>query len=347
MDECLDVGRPLPGRRRPWSCSTRRPAASAAPPRSRRASAGSRSTWTRAEGCIRSVDHAYTADGGLAVLRGNIALDGAIVKTAGVDEAMWTSPAPRSSSSRRTRPSTDPGQESQGRRRGRDPLRGPARAAPACRRCCTRRRSSRAGGWARPAPSSPTGGSPAARRGCRSGTSRPRPRAAASSRSSRTATDRDRHPQPGWTWTSRRRAGHAPRAPGRRRLRPRDPHRPVSPACAPTRPWRRRPTGAVRDVGQAGLNQASVSTSTAADRAWFRGPARRMWFRGSARRCGSAGPQDGSWFRRGLARRDVVPAGPSRRDVVSRAPLRDGASRCGVRQGRLRRPLRGSNKFDP
>ncbi|MDR1806811.1 MAG: dihydroxy-acid dehydratase [Propionibacteriaceae bacterium] len=41
-------------------------------------------------GCIRSVAHAYTADGGLAVLFGNIAEDGCIVKTAGVPEDQWT-----------------------------------------------------------------------------------------------------------------------------------------------------------------------------------------------------------------------------------------------------------------
>jgi dihydroxy-acid dehydratase len=40
----------------------------------------------RETGCIRSMDHAYSQDGGLAVLRGNIALDGCIVKTAGVSE---------------------------------------------------------------------------------------------------------------------------------------------------------------------------------------------------------------------------------------------------------------------
>lgn len=40
-------------------------------------------------GCIRSVEHAYTEDGGLAVLFGNIALDGCIVKTAGVDEEIF------------------------------------------------------------------------------------------------------------------------------------------------------------------------------------------------------------------------------------------------------------------
>ncbi|GGV30501.1 dihydroxy-acid dehydratase [Actinomadura cremea] len=48
----------------------------------------------RAEGCIRDVEHAYTADGGLAVLRGNIAPDGAIVKTAGVEEELWTFTGP-------------------------------------------------------------------------------------------------------------------------------------------------------------------------------------------------------------------------------------------------------------
>ncbi len=43
----------------------------------------------RAEGCIRSVDHAYTSEGGLAVLYGNIAVDGCIVKTAGVDPSIY------------------------------------------------------------------------------------------------------------------------------------------------------------------------------------------------------------------------------------------------------------------
>ncbi|ASO22376.1 dihydroxy-acid dehydratase [Actinoalloteichus hoggarensis] len=40
-------------------------------------------------GCIRDVAHAYTADGGLAVLRGNLAVDGAVIKTAGIDEELW------------------------------------------------------------------------------------------------------------------------------------------------------------------------------------------------------------------------------------------------------------------
>ena len=42
-----------------------------------------------AGGCIRDVAHAYTADGGLAVLRGNIAPDGAVIKTAGIPEELW------------------------------------------------------------------------------------------------------------------------------------------------------------------------------------------------------------------------------------------------------------------
>lgn len=43
----------------------------------------------RENGCIRSIEHAYTRDGGLAVLKGNIALNGCVVKTAGVDESVW------------------------------------------------------------------------------------------------------------------------------------------------------------------------------------------------------------------------------------------------------------------
>ncbi len=47
-----------------------------------------------AGGCIRDVEHAYSKDGGLAVLRGNVAVDGAVVKTAGVDESIWTFSGP-------------------------------------------------------------------------------------------------------------------------------------------------------------------------------------------------------------------------------------------------------------
>lgn len=43
----------------------------------------------RSEGCIRDINHAYSKDGGLAVLKGNIAQGGCVVKTAGVDESIW------------------------------------------------------------------------------------------------------------------------------------------------------------------------------------------------------------------------------------------------------------------
>lgn len=42
-----------------------------------------------AAGCIRDVEHAYTADGGLCVLYGNLAEDGAVIKTAGIDESLF------------------------------------------------------------------------------------------------------------------------------------------------------------------------------------------------------------------------------------------------------------------
>ena len=48
----------------------------------------------RTNGCIRDIAHAYTQDGGLAVLFGNIAQDGCVVKTAGVDASIWTFSGP-------------------------------------------------------------------------------------------------------------------------------------------------------------------------------------------------------------------------------------------------------------
>ncbi|MFH9069821.1 dihydroxy-acid dehydratase [Streptomyces alboflavus] len=47
-----------------------------------------------ANGCIRDVAHAYSKDGGLGVLKGNLAVDGCVVKTAGVDESIWTFEGP-------------------------------------------------------------------------------------------------------------------------------------------------------------------------------------------------------------------------------------------------------------
>jgi dihydroxy-acid dehydratase len=43
----------------------------------------------RQNGCIRTVEHAFSKEGGLAVLTGNIAADGCVVKTSGVDESIW------------------------------------------------------------------------------------------------------------------------------------------------------------------------------------------------------------------------------------------------------------------
>lgn len=47
-----------------------------------------------AKGCIRDVEHAYTADGGLVVLRGNISPDGAVIKSAGIEEELWNFTGP-------------------------------------------------------------------------------------------------------------------------------------------------------------------------------------------------------------------------------------------------------------
>lgn len=48
----------------------------------------------RKGGCIRSVEHSFSSEGGLAVLTGNIAVDGCVVKTAGVDESIWVFEGP-------------------------------------------------------------------------------------------------------------------------------------------------------------------------------------------------------------------------------------------------------------
>ncbi len=48
----------------------------------------------RERGCVRSVEHAFSLEGGLAVLYGNIAEDGCVVKTSGVDESIWVFEGP-------------------------------------------------------------------------------------------------------------------------------------------------------------------------------------------------------------------------------------------------------------
>ena len=83
---------PRPPRRS--NCGTRPRAASAPPRPSPSPSAGRPWTRTPTGGCIRSAEHAYSKDGGLAVLKGNLAVDGCVVKTAGVDESIWTFEGP-------------------------------------------------------------------------------------------------------------------------------------------------------------------------------------------------------------------------------------------------------------
>ena len=84
----------LRGRPKRSSCTTPRPAGSAPPGRTPSRPAGTSLDVDRVSGCIRDAEHAYTADGGLAVLYGNLAPDGAIVKTAGVPEELWTFSGP-------------------------------------------------------------------------------------------------------------------------------------------------------------------------------------------------------------------------------------------------------------
>jgi dihydroxy-acid dehydratase len=48
----------------------------------------------RQDGCIRTFEHAYSKEGGLAVLKGNLAVDGCVVKTSGVDESCWVFEGP-------------------------------------------------------------------------------------------------------------------------------------------------------------------------------------------------------------------------------------------------------------
>ena len=87
-----------------------------------------RSTPTPPGGCIRDVAHAYTRDGGLAVLRGNIAPDGAIIKSAGHPRGAV---ALRGPGAGRREPGGgrlgDPRQAGPARRRAGGPLRGPVR----------------------------------------------------------------------------------------------------------------------------------------------------------------------------------------------------------------------------
>ncbi len=80
----------------------------------------------RSRGCIRTRADAYSQEGGLAVLHGNIALDGCIVKTAGVDESIWKfTGRARVFESQDAAVERHSGGQNRGRRRRRHPLRRP------------------------------------------------------------------------------------------------------------------------------------------------------------------------------------------------------------------------------
>lgn len=94
----------------------------------------------RTAGCIRDVEHAYFRDGGLAVLTGNIARNGCIVKTAASTSRpplRGKSPRVRVAGIRLRRHS---GRKGKRRRRRHHPLQRVPRAVPACRKCSTRPR---------------------------------------------------------------------------------------------------------------------------------------------------------------------------------------------------------------
>jgi len=117
----------------------------------------------RVGGCIRDKQHAYSQDGGLAVLYGNLAEKGSIVKTAGVDESVW-----KFTGKARVFESQDQAVEGI---LGSKVVEGDVvviryegpKGGPACRRCCTRRATSSRAASARSAPCSPMGDFRAAR----------------------------------------------------------------------------------------------------------------------------------------------------------------------------------------
>ena len=95
LGEALDRGDMCAPTTRCTTSTAPRPAACPRRRRSARTSAIDELDLDRAKGCIRDKAHAYSKDGGLAVLYGNIARDGCIVKTAGVDDSIlkFTGPA--------------------------------------------------------------------------------------------------------------------------------------------------------------------------------------------------------------------------------------------------------------
>jgi len=128
----------------------------------------------RAEGCIRSYDHAFSKEGGLAVLHGNIALNGCVVKTAGVDDELLVFEGPA-----HVVESQDEAVANilDDKVKAGDVVvvryEGP-KGARACRKCSTPRPTSSPRGWAKPVRCSPTVVSQAVRPACPSATCLPK-----------------------------------------------------------------------------------------------------------------------------------------------------------------------------
>ncbi|GAA2933354.1 hypothetical protein GCM10020221_31380 [Streptomyces thioluteus] len=208
--------------------------------------AGRAWTSTRPGAASASAGHAYSKDGGLAVLKGNLAVDGCVVKTAGVDESIWDLRRPgRRPASPKTRPSTrSSGSRSRRATSSSSATRARA-AAPACRRCSTPPRSSRAAAWARRAPWSRTAASPAALRASRSATRRRRRRPAERSRWCGTGTGSASTSPRGRSNSSSRRRSWRPAGPHwAASTRPRTATARSRRRCGRTRRWRRARTGA-------------------------------------------------------------------------------------------------------
>ena len=188
-----------------------------------------RPTRPRASASCAALDDPLKATGGLAILRGNLAPEGCVVKLAGHERRHHDGPARvfdgeeaamrRGHRAARSRPATSSSSATRARP-----------AARACARCSPSPARSTAPAWARTSRCSPTGASPAPRTASWSATSRPRRRAAARSPPSATATSSPS------TSTSRRMDVDArrrrDRAP-RRRLRAAA-RTPTAPACWPS-----------------------------------------------------------------------------------------------------------------
>jgi dihydroxy-acid dehydratase len=173
----------------------------------------------RENGCIRSFEHAYSQEGGLAVLYGNIALDGCVVKTAGVDESIHVFEG---------NAKIFESQDSAVRGILADEVKagdiviiryeGP-KGGPGMQEMLYPTSYLKSKAWAKPAPCSPTAASPAAPPACRSATPRRKPPPAAPSAWCGRRQSADRHPQPlDQPAGQRRRAGRAPRRAGQERL---------------------------------------------------------------------------------------------------------------------------------